>query len=377
MSKLITSIESLQLLLSLERHSSKLSLNKEAALYGNVAIETICSMNNIENNCSLESMVTVSMEPVINTLFDKISKESAELLLDTLKRINNKKLGMLHIENDIISLLDKITYLEKTDVMPLMNNLQPFDGCSYLYNSNGFDLDNVINTISILQNEYITKVDNITLNTIRYIYSELNNPSDRLIKNYNLNILDMPTEVNDNLSGFINFIFNKDSSSEIITVENDVALNTLRNTSVQLTYVNNDDLSIELNTQCNMSTSEWIDFNSKPRKEADKSIMPVMTVAQCEQIIESMKKINDVIHTRNDQMLMTAFASSEFTDVVNRLIHLAKEDFGAKESFLYELFVSVIDLYKETDDKIMKLIIRYEEILIKYLNKTLAFYSYK
>ena len=141
---LIQALESIQLVRALGNYSNKKQLSNESVNLANVALESICELNNIINNVSLESMAAVNMEPVVNTLFEKVNKESTELLLDLLKRINSRKKTLYAFTVDTTDLTDRLEHLDHNDTMPLLGNIQPYLNVVLLMKQDGLDVPGVL-----------------------------------------------------------------------------------------------------------------------------------------------------------------------------------------------------------------------------------------
>lgn len=374
---LIQALESIQLVRALGNYSNKKQLSNESVNLANVALESICELNNIINNVSLESMAAVNMEPVVNTLFEKVNKESTELLLDLLKRINSRKKTLYAFTVDATDLTDRLEHLDHNDTMPLLGNIQPYSNVVLLMNQDGLDVPGVLERLRSFSNDIIDKIDELVLNTNTYIYQELNNPSETLSTSLGLEPKDMTVKINENIHGLTNLIVNYDWNISSDIIKDDDALAVLRSYTVTQTELLNVPLRAELNTQEVMNLDEWLKFNSTPRLENDKSVIKTLTLNECDGLLADVIEIKDRLIKINNDMLINAFASSEFTDTVNRLIHLSEEDFNDKKQFLYELFVSVMNIYQSFDDIIMQLCNDYILALNSYIFESIRMYECK
>lgn len=374
---LIQALESIQLVRALGNYSNKKQLSNESVNLANVALESICVLNNIINNVSLESMAAVNMEPVVNTLFEKVNKESTELLLDLLKRINSRKKTLYAFTVDATDLKDRLEHLDHNDTMPLLGNIQPYSNVVLLMNQDGLDVPGVLERLRSFSNDIIDKIDELVLNANTYIYQELNNPSETLSTSLGLEPKDMTVKINENIHGLTNLIVNYDWNISSDIIKDDDALAVLRSYTVTQTELLNVPLKAELNTQEVMNLDEWLKFNSTPRLENDKSVIKTLTLNECDGLLSDVIEIKDRLIKINNDMLINAFASSEFTDTVNRLIHLSEEDFNDKKQFLYELFVSVMNIYQSFDDIIMQLCNDYILALNSYIFESIRMYECK
>lgn len=375
MSNLITSLESIQILIAMEKYASNNEISKSAVTLGKVAVDSICTLNNIKDIPTLEDMAAVNMEPVINSLFEKISKDSTELLLDLLKRINNRKKTITDLEVDLVKLSDIVNYLSK-ESLPLIANIKPDNDFFYLFNQDGINIPQLIKDLKYFQTNFIEKTDVLLLNIIRYIYSELLYTSDKLTNNFTLLHSDIPEDYNGNIFGLSNLIY-KDTFGDNLCLYNYDALDALKNIDISIVELTNNPLKIELSTQSKMNNEQWLEFNSQPRSNKDITVIPITTIEEANNYLIELAQQLSAVNEEVNKIILTAFASSEFTDVVNRMIHLSQDNFGSKEQFLYELFVSAINIYQKTDDVIMNMCINYFYALNSYLNKTFNLYNYK
>ena len=232
---LIQALESIQLVRALGNYSNKKQLSNESVNLANVALESICELNNIINNVSLESMAAVNMEPVVNTLFEKVNKESTELLLDLLKRINSRKKTLYAFTVDTTDLTDRLEHLDHNDTMPLLGNIQPYSNVVLLMNQDGLDVPGVLERLRSFSNDIIDKIDELVLNTNTYIYQELNNPSETLSTSLGLEPKDMTVKINENIHGLTNLIVNYDWNISSDIIKDDDALAVLRSYTVTQT----------------------------------------------------------------------------------------------------------------------------------------------